>query len=157
MYRCPGDQKRALDPQKLGLQSVVRSLTWVLGTEPRSSEEQQVFLTTEPSLQPFTCLSNEYLSCFCTLTIREYCWGNYRCSPICWSSCFPFGYVCRTGLARTHNNAVFNFLRSYYILVSAKAVPFNSSGTTWAFKASLLVISFRHVLRHFICLAFVVL
>lgn len=38
MYeRAQGDQRRVLDPLKLGLQEVVSFLTWVLETGPRSS------------------------------------------------------------------------------------------------------------------------
>ena len=47
-FRC-GGQKRA-DPLELGSRAVVNFQMWVLVTKPL--QEQQVLLTTEPSIQP---------------------------------------------------------------------------------------------------------
>lgn len=48
----PQSQKRASEPLELKLQTVLAAL-WVLGTQPLQGpfQEQQVLLTTEPSLQ----------------------------------------------------------------------------------------------------------
>lgn len=47
-----GGQKRPLDPLELELQIAVSHLTWMLGTELRSSQEHYVLLTAKPFLQP---------------------------------------------------------------------------------------------------------
>lgn len=49
---CPQKSEKASDTQDLGLQVVVSHLSWVLGTNSNSLEEQQVLLITEPSLLP---------------------------------------------------------------------------------------------------------
>lgn len=43
--------KRVSDPLELELNVVGRHIMWVLGTQPGSLEDQQVFLTTQSSLQ----------------------------------------------------------------------------------------------------------
>jgi hypothetical protein len=51
---------------KMGLQMSVSCLTWVLRNKLRFSQEQQVLLTTEPSLQPhyfvvFICIGLDFM------------------------------------------------------------------------------------------------
>ena len=50
-----GSQKRALDLLELGLQGLVSSPIWVLGTEFR-----QVLLTAKPTLQPLSEFFNAH-------------------------------------------------------------------------------------------------
>lgn len=46
-----GVQKRVLNPLQLELKVVMSYLIWVPGTKPGSLREQNVHLTTEPSLK----------------------------------------------------------------------------------------------------------
>ena len=46
-----GVQKRVLNPLQLELKEVMSYLIWVPGTKPGSLKEQNVHLTTEPSLK----------------------------------------------------------------------------------------------------------
>ena len=55
MHAVPKDQKRGQIPQTVVIDG---DIMWVLGTEPRSLEEQPVLLITEPLLQPFEVLLN---------------------------------------------------------------------------------------------------
>lgn len=50
-----------MDPLELQLQNVVSYLIWVLETRPRSSEQPEALLTTQPLLQPpdFTLLEKD--------------------------------------------------------------------------------------------------
>lgn len=45
--QCPQSQQKVSDPLELESEAVVSLLTWVLRTELRTSEKQQVLLTAE--------------------------------------------------------------------------------------------------------------
>lgn len=49
-YRAHRGQQKVPDPLELEFEAVVSLLTWVLRTELRTSEKQQVLLTTELQL-----------------------------------------------------------------------------------------------------------
>lgn len=68
VYHAHGGQNRLLEPVEVELQAVVSCSPWVLGTEPRSSEEQ--ISSSEPPHQPQAATLKIYFTDSCSRGLR---------------------------------------------------------------------------------------